>query len=206
MESVNQHRLKLAVEAHQAGKLNEARDLYREIIKIDPNHLEANHNLGVIQVSLNQTSSALPLLKIALKGNPGVRKYWISYIDALFKENLLIDANNILEQGKKRGLSGVEIEALEHRLQLKITKLIPGQENHQSRLNSAIDMRETGRYKESQEWLQKYVKNYPQDVEAWGLLSHVYILDKMEVQAEKALLEAQLLNHEHPTDKGILCS
>jgi tetratricopeptide (TPR) repeat protein len=198
MESIIQQRFKLAAEAHLVGRHEEAQYLYGEILKIEPNHLEANHGLGVIQVSLNQSSSALPLLKIALKGDPGQRQYWISYIDALLKENLIMDAKNILEQGKKRGISGPEIEIFESLIAGTNQYICINQLSHQSRLNPAIDMRELGRYKESQEWLEKHIENKPGDVEACCLLSHVYMLDKKEVQAEKVLLETQLLNHEHP--------
>ena len=42
-----------AVEAHRAGKLEQAEALYRAILKDQPQHPDANHNLGVLAVSLN---------------------------------------------------------------------------------------------------------------------------------------------------------
>ena len=108
--------LQKAVEAHKAGKLQEAESLYRAILQAQPNHPDANHNLGVMAVSLNETEAALPLFKIALEANPSQGQFWLSYIDALIKENQFDNARNVLEQGKKRGLTGENVAALEAQL------------------------------------------------------------------------------------------
>ena len=108
--------LLMAVEAHKAGKLNEAEVLYRAILRDHPKHADANHNLGVMTASLNKTEVALPLFKIALEANPNQGQFWLSYLDALIKENQLDNARNVLEQGKKQGLAGERVEALEAQL------------------------------------------------------------------------------------------
>ena len=66
MELTIDQALQKAVEAHRTGKLHDAERLYRAILQAMPQHPDANHNLGVIAVSLNQTKSALPLFKTAL--------------------------------------------------------------------------------------------------------------------------------------------
>ena len=40
--------LKLAVEHHKSGQIQEAEKLYRAILQSFPKHADANHNLGVI--------------------------------------------------------------------------------------------------------------------------------------------------------------
>ena len=62
--------LQQGVAAHKGGKLQEAERLYRAILQTQPTHPDANHNLGVIAVSVNKTQAALPLLKTALDANP----------------------------------------------------------------------------------------------------------------------------------------
>jgi tetratricopeptide (TPR) repeat protein len=108
--------LQKAVEAHKAGKLQDAENLYRAILQIQPNHPDANHNLGVLAVSLNKTEAALPLFRIALEANPRQGQFWLSYVDALIKEKQFDKAREVLEQGKKQGLAGDKVDELEAQL------------------------------------------------------------------------------------------
>ncbi len=108
--------LQQAVEAHKAGKLEYAESLYRAILQAQPRHPDANHNLGVMAVSLNKTEAALPLFKIALEVNPNQGQFWLSYVDALIKENQFGNARNVLAQGKKRGLTGEKVDVLQAQL------------------------------------------------------------------------------------------
>jgi len=48
-----QQTIEKAVEAHRVGNLQEAEALYRAILKDQPQHPDANHNLGVLAVSAN---------------------------------------------------------------------------------------------------------------------------------------------------------
>ena len=111
-----QQTIEQAVEAHKAGKLDEAEALYRAILKDQPQHPDANHNLGILAVSLNNSVAALPLLKTALEANPKQGQYWISYIGALIKDNQFENARLVLEQGKKMGLAGEKVGELSQRL------------------------------------------------------------------------------------------
>jgi tetratricopeptide (TPR) repeat protein len=122
MELTIDQALQQAVEAHKAGKLQDAEILYRAILQAQPNHPDANHNLGILAVSLNKTEAALPLFKIALAANPNQGQFWLSYIDALIKEKQFDNARNILEQGKKIGLAGEKVDVLEAQLSLIFLK------------------------------------------------------------------------------------
>ena len=108
--------LQKAVEAHKAGKLQDAEALYRAVLQSQPNHPDANHNLGVLAVSVNKFEAALPLFKNALEANPNQGQFWLSYIDALIKTNQFEIAKSVLEQGKKLGLAGERVDELEARL------------------------------------------------------------------------------------------
>lgn len=116
MELTIEQALQTAVEAHKGGKLQDAEALYRAILQTQPKHPDANHNLGVMAVSLNKAEAALPLFKIALEANPNQGQFWLSYVDALIKEKQFENAKNLLEQGKKRGLTGEKVDALEAQL------------------------------------------------------------------------------------------
>jgi tetratricopeptide (TPR) repeat protein/2-polyprenyl-3-methyl-5-hydroxy-6-metoxy-1,4-benzoquinol methylase len=116
MELTIEQALQQAVEAHKAGKLQDAEALYQAILQAQPKHPDANHNLGVLAVSLNKSELALPLFKTALETNPNQGQFWLSYVDALIKERQFEEAKNLLEQGKKRGLTGEKVDALEAQL------------------------------------------------------------------------------------------
>ena len=87
------------IASHKEGKLQEAEKFYRGILGVQPNHPDANHNLGVLAVSVNKADAALALFKTALEANPKIEQYWLSYVDALIKLDRLDDARQLLTQG-----------------------------------------------------------------------------------------------------------
>ena len=116
MELIIEQAHQQALEAQKAGKLQDAELLFRAILQVQPKHPDANHNLGVIAVSLNKPELALPLLKTALEANPMHVQFWLSYVDALIKTNQFEIAKSVLEQGKKAGLGGEDVDDLEVQL------------------------------------------------------------------------------------------
>ena len=87
--------LQKAMNAHKEGKLQYAESLYRLILQSHPFHADANHNLGVLAMSVNKHHDALPLLKTALEANPKIEQFWLSYIDALIKAEEFDNAKQI---------------------------------------------------------------------------------------------------------------
>ena len=116
MELTIEEAIQRGVAAHKEGKLDEAEKLYRSILGVQPKHPDANHNLGVIAVSVGKVDGALPFFKLALEANSNVEQYWLSYIDALIKLGQLDAAGKVLEQGRGVGLSGEKVDALSSRL------------------------------------------------------------------------------------------
>ena len=100
MELTVEQALRQGVAAFREGKLQDAERLYRAILQSQPLHPDANHNLGVLAVSINKANVALPLFRTALEANPRIEQFWLSYIDTLIKEKQLENAKIVLEQGK----------------------------------------------------------------------------------------------------------
>ena len=125
MELTIEQALQQGIAAHKERKLQDAERLYKLILQSQPKHPDANHNLGVIAVSVNKAKLALPLFKTALEANPKIQQYWLSYIDALIKQNQLEAANNTLIQGRKMGLAGDKVDALEGKLRQITQTAIP---------------------------------------------------------------------------------
>lgn len=113
--------LKLGINAHKAGDLRKAEELYRSILGTQPRHADANHNLGVLEVNLGRINSAIIHFQEALVSNPAIEQFWASYIDALIKIKQPEKARIFLKEARTRGIDSLNINKLE--VQLK------GQEN-----------------------------------------------------------------------------
>ncbi|MDC3080260.1 methyltransferase [Rhodospirillaceae bacterium] len=120
MEVTIDQALQRGVAAHKAGNLQEAEKLYRAILQTQPQHPDANHNLGVLAVGVGQVENSLSYFKAALASNAKIEQYWLSYIDALIKLERLSDARQVLDQGRLSGLQGDKLAQLDARLRKPI--------------------------------------------------------------------------------------
>ncbi len=109
--------LRQAVEHHRAGRQEEAVALYQSILQANPRHAEANHNMGVMAVQVNQPAAALSYFRAALDADPSRGQYWLSYIDALFRAGHVETAREVLALARRQGLQGDEVDALAMRLE-----------------------------------------------------------------------------------------
>lgn len=96
--------LEKAVAHHRAGRLQQAEQLYRAILQVQPQHPDANHNLGVLAVAVGQPEAALPLFMIARRANPGVVQFWLSSADALLRCERPTHAWALLDEACTGGL------------------------------------------------------------------------------------------------------
>jgi tetratricopeptide (TPR) repeat protein len=108
--------LQQGVEAHKAGQVQEADLLYTAILKAQPKHPDANHNMGVLAVGVGKVQEALQYFKTALEANPATAQFWLSYIDALIKLEKLAEAQTVLDQAKSKGTKFDGFDQLEQRL------------------------------------------------------------------------------------------
>jgi len=75
--------LQQAVSLHQKQRLPEAEAIYRSILLAEPEHPDANHNFGLLNLQTGQISAGIPYLKAAVDAAPQRRQFWSSYVDAL---------------------------------------------------------------------------------------------------------------------------
>jgi carbamoyltransferase len=113
-----QNILAQAISDHQAGRLPEAEQAYRSIIKVQPWHPEANHNIGTISVQVGKPELGLPHFKIALEVAPTRAQFWLGYINGLLAAGRQEEASQVLTEARKKGLAGPEIQALSDRILL----------------------------------------------------------------------------------------
>ena len=118
MELTIEQAMQQGVAAHKEGKLQDAERLYRAILQSQPAHPDANHNVGLIAVSVNQVEAALPFFKTALDANPKIEQFWFSYINALIKEKQFETATQVIQQGRLQEVAREKLNALEEALTL----------------------------------------------------------------------------------------
>jgi tetratricopeptide (TPR) repeat protein/SAM-dependent methyltransferase len=169
MELAIEQALQQGVAAHKEGNLQDAERLYRAILQSQPLHPDANHNLGVLAVSVNKADAALLLFKTALEANPKIEQFWLSYIDALIKEQQFDNAKKVLEQAKKHGVPGEKLNTIE--LQLDFNNKTSNSSNlHQKQLNSLLKNYQTGRYDDAEKLALSITEQFPEHQFAWKIL------------------------------------
>ncbi len=180
-EQTLQQTLQQAITAHQDGKLEDAEALYRSILGISPQHPDANHNLGVLAVSLNQLETALPLLKTALECYPDQGQFWLSYIDALIKAKQFNNARILLNQGKYSGFAGEKLDALEAQLaqtsessfnQINLDQI---RSPSQIEVNVLLEHYRTGRYDQAENLAKTITLKYPDYQLSWKILGAILV-------------------------------
>ena len=90
--------------AQNADDLQRAEELYLMALDEDPQHPDANHNLGILYLSVNLSEKALPRLRKALEAHPDFDHCWVSYFHGLVYNKMFAEGQEILEAGKENGL------------------------------------------------------------------------------------------------------
>ena len=190
--------LQQAITAHQEGKLQEAERLYRAILQSQPAHPDANHNLGVIALSVNKADAALPLFKTALEANPKIEQFWLSYIDALIKEKQFDNAEQVLEQAKKQGVVRDKVDALEAQLSPKTQiENVNSASPSQQQLNNLLEYYQNGRFSEAEKLAVTITQAFPKHQFAWKVLGAVL---KQTGRVNQSLVASQKSVQLNPQD------
>ena len=116
MELTLDQALQQAIVAHREGKLQDAERLYRAILQTQPNHPDANHNLGVLAVAVDKPLEALPFFKQALDANPQIEQFWLSYIDALVKSQRFEQATRVIVDATENGVAANKLDTVTKQL------------------------------------------------------------------------------------------
>ena len=134
MEFTLDRALQKGIEAHKAGQFQDADRYYTAILKANPKHSDANHNMGALAVGVGKIQEALPFFKTALEVNPNIVQYWLSYIDALIKLDRITEAKAVFDQAKANGVKGDEFDQMKeflinktdglHRMRHKLVKIL----------------------------------------------------------------------------------
>ena len=196
MELTLDQALQKGIEAHKAGKVQEADRYYTAILKANPKHPDANHNMGVLAVGVGQVEAALPFFKAALDVKSNIAQYWLSYIDALIKLDRMVDAKAVFDEAKSKGVKGDGFDLIEGRL--KIGAQSKADQLDEGIVKTDVALRESGKYDEAINLLLSEINRSSKDPNIPAVLSHCYILNDDLEKAKAFLAAAKNINSDTP--------
>ena len=166
--------LQQGVAAHQAGNLQDAERLYRAVLQVHPKHTDANHNLGVLSLSVNRGDEALSLLKVALETSPATEQFWFSYIEALIIQKQYEHALHVLQQAKKRGVNGKTLKVLDTRIANENSQGVGGVSMpSKAHVNYMLNQYYDGRMEEAEMLAFSMTQEYPKYAHGWKMLGTI---------------------------------
>ena len=185
MELTLDQALQKGIEAHKAGKAQDADRYYTAILKANPKHPDANHNMGVLAVGIGKVQEALPFFKTALEANSNTAQFWLSYIDALIKLNQLDEAQAVFEQAKEKGQKGDDFDQIEERLGAVNSSISNTQEPSKDQLSSLINLYKKGQYLEILNKSSHLLEQFPSSINLYNTIGAAnYGLAKYEEAIE----------------------
>ena len=202
MELTVDQALQKGIAAHKEGRLQDAESFYRAILQAQPNHPDANHNLGVSAVAAGKPLEAIPLLKLALETNPQIEQFWLSYIDALIKAERFDEAKRVLVEGATSGVASEKLKLCHQQIQISLSsdkennrqdlkvsenrKKLAEKSNKrkergepssaapsQDQINDLIEHYQAGRLKEAEALATSLTQHFPKHPFGWKALGAV---------------------------------
>ena len=194
MELTIDQALQQGIEAHKVGQVQEADRLYTAILKAQPKHPDANHNMGVLAVGVDKVQEALPFFKTALEANPNTAQFWLSYIDALIKLEKIAEAKAVLDQAKSKGAKGDGFNKLEQKLTEKPAAITTSKHEDppQDQLQPLLNLYSQGQLQQALEEASQLLKQFPTSLTLYNIQGAANVgLDQFDVAVEafKKLIE-----------------
>jgi tetratricopeptide (TPR) repeat protein len=190
--------LEQALIHQREGRLSDAEAIYRAMLIENPNHADANHQLGLLAMQLGQPHVALAYIIAALSGNPENSHYWLSYIEVLIMTDQGEVARPLLAKEQQRGLNLVACQALA----LKLENLLPN-EPAVEEINLLASLFNEGRYSEVVSLAQQITMRFPLHGFGWKVLGaalkllnqNTAAVSAMQISVEVAPNDAQAHNN-----------
>ncbi len=169
MELTIEQTLQRGIEAHQKGNLGEAEKLYRSILRAKPKHPQANHNLGLIAVSLNKNEDAIALLKNALDEDPRSEQFWLNYVNTLIKIERFTQAQEAISKVEKNGIASKEFATQWTQLKKVADGIYPSQFD----ISDLLNFFNAGKFESAEKQAISMTKKCPEHELAWKVLGAV---------------------------------
>jgi len=168
-----------AIQLHQAGRFKRAGEIYRRILDIQPQHVDALHLLGVVDHQLAYYPQALNLIRKAIGISPNVGVFYNSLGKVLFALGKLSEA--VEQYGKALSLQ-------------------PGFPEAYYNLGEALCAAD--RLDEAASCIEQLLEYKPDFYAAYTILTEVL---SRKGEAEKALVRCQKALIAHPGNEILIC-
>ena len=99
-----------------------AGEKYLEILNLEPNHPDANHNFGLIALKMDEQAWQFSSLRTQSK-QPNIKEYWVSCINTLIELKDVKNAQIALDKAKEVGHIDEVFEKLALTLDLQLKKV-----------------------------------------------------------------------------------
>lgn len=160
-----------ALLSHQQGDIEHAKKVYQETLKIEPNHISALTNLGIIYKNEANWQEAEACYQKALAIEP-------NFPDAWNNLGVLYQAQGLIKKG---------IEAFK--------KAIEYHPNHAQALNNlGIEYKELGELETAKNYFEKAINIVPNFSEAYNNLGNIYVAVKDFEKAIDCFKQAIAIN------------
>ena len=168
--------LKLAMEQHQAGLFKQAKDLYEQVLKTEPNNSDALQLLGLLASNVGQYEIAEQLMRRSLAILPDQTAVWSNLGLVLFYRGNMAESESCCRRA-------VELDPAHAMAYVNLGNALQGQRKlveAEKAYRRAVDLksplgsnnlgillREQGRSEDEIEAYRNAVKLHPEYVEAW---------------------------------------
>ncbi|MFB9289301.1 tetratricopeptide repeat protein [Pseudoduganella plicata] len=173
--------LAVAIAHHQARRLDDAAQAYREILAQRPYHALANHNLGMLAWQQERAAEGLPFLRQAWSINPDEGQFWLSYGEGLLRAGQPEQAHALLTDARVRGLDGPELRALEARCGAALAELAASRPAA-AETDEVVRLYGAGNHAGAEQAVRALIERFPESGMLWGMLGTI-----LQVQGKPAL-------------------
>jgi predicted O-linked N-acetylglucosamine transferase (SPINDLY family) len=188
------HAFEQAIAHQQAGELRAAERLYRRILQRKPAHPDANHNLGMLAITVNKPDLALPFLKTAWESNPNQDQFWFSYLEGLIRANQWEIAQSVIRAAEQRDINGPQLHALNARVIAGVQKTDkPGE----TEINHVVTLFRQGNFEQVEKQARDLTNRFPMHGFGWIALGAALAdLGRTEESLAAKIKAAELSPHD----------
>lgn len=170
--------LQEAVAWHAAGQLAEAEQGYRAILQSQPEHTQANYNLGVLLLQQGQAKAARSFFTAALQSSPEREQCWLACIEVFIQCGELAAARNLLDRALRRFVDSEELPGMAERLVAIAAQAVGGIASEATApakdVERLIELCTAQRYADGEAQARALTERYPLDPFGWKALGVVY--------------------------------